>query len=168
MSLTRTTARAGRSDPRSFRHAPCERNAIAQATTGETKVRCDEGATRPLGGPRHGPRARLRVRHASRAIWARAPACSAAQAGSDPSDVSCINPSTPKPTRLQGDASLQEWPQSGCEWVYSRRERALLRITVNRRWLARERGGATLRAFARDPHYRLGRLRQTGIDKRWY
>src|SRR5262245_65996239 len=79
--------------------------------------------------------------------------------------------STPRPPKAglpSNRCFAQEWLQSGCEWVYSRRERALLHITVNRRWLARERGGATLRAFARDPHYRLGRLRQTGIDKRWY
>src|SRR5262245_20190720 len=75
--LTPTTARAGRSDPRSFRHAPCER-AIAPGATGETKVRCGGAARCPPGGPRHGPRARLRARHASRAIWAQARAYSAA------------------------------------------------------------------------------------------
>src|SRR5262245_37717306 len=31
-------------------------------------------------------------------------------------------------------------------------------ITVNRRWRNRERGGAALRAFAREPRYRLGKV----------
>ena len=111
--LTPTTARAGRSDPRSFRHAPCER-AIAPGATGETKVRCGGAARCPPGGPRHGPRARLRARHASRAIWAQARAYGAVQAGSDPSDISCLNPSTPK-SRLAFKPMLRG--KSGCKAV---------------------------------------------------